>query len=601
MDVEKISANWTLTDINLIMRHSDLNGGNVTLGITTNENIGNVEITNSTWGHLNVSHGFNIRISDCYYTDVSAVTIPLIDVVLCNMIIHNSVFYLHPKERNGFGVLRSVSSNIQMVNITLIIDNNFSPEAGIQVTKESTLHMQNCSSIFTEYYSPMVSVQDKSEATFTNCTFSNLEPHGRNIKRTFNRLQGSECSVSENRSMRTDIKNYRNLLTDDNTDYAIMAAGSKIMLFKCTITCHDGISGQDYSTITAVGCTFNGTDLLSAINSTQVNFSSCTFIQLTGLIYLISNSSAYIDHSNMTAERIIYDTLIYLFLQSKVYIRNSNIMNILFLGPFVCVQTRSTFVMANCSYTNNTVQSDYMNHFTFSGNSIFMVQNSTFYNNSGYKPLIDMTSGIINLHGMTFQGPIFMEANDIHLEIDSCQINCKQIINIFMSLSKSVFKMKNSTFDSCQDIYTGATTSESNSYVSVENSTFRNTSLVITHIADVNMYDFNLVINGAVHISTSTAVTTHLRMANSHLFGSVPPLVQNPVLYFDSIVEDTIDFKTLNTIFSRKNSSITSSIKNFVERGEKEGFIKVDPLIITRHTETAYASSKYEIRFILSS
>ena len=145
------------------------------------ENTGLIEITNSTWGHLNASRGFEINVVDCYYTDVRT-TIPLLATTFCKVTINCSIFGQDMKHFVGLALLNGTSTNAQMINTSFILGlhrDNDGPV--IQVNNKSKLHMENCSVQFNVFVcgSVVVFTKSRSEASSPFLDLIGLLPDSR--------------------------------------------------------------------------------------------------------------------------------------------------------------------------------------------------------------------------------------------------------------------------------------------------------------------------------------------------------------------------------------------------------------------------------------
>ena len=111
------------------MNESNLRRGIFTLRMTGGEENGYIKITNSTWGHLNVSSGFNIEMSDCNFKD--AITyVPMLDVSFCNITIQSSTLH-----NENFSILKGLSSDIKITNTTFISSST---------SEQLAIHLQKC-------------------------------------------------------------------------------------------------------------------------------------------------------------------------------------------------------------------------------------------------------------------------------------------------------------------------------------------------------------------------------------------------------------------------------------------------------------------------
>ena len=129
--------------------------------MTGSENTGLIEITNSTRDHLNASPGFEISVSNCYYSEIRTTTIPLIDATFCNVIINNSLFLSNLWPDDGLALLSFVFSHIQIQNTTFVMGFDDVESPVILVKNQSKLRIENCS-IILRYLGPVVHVKGGS-------------------------------------------------------------------------------------------------------------------------------------------------------------------------------------------------------------------------------------------------------------------------------------------------------------------------------------------------------------------------------------------------------------------------------------------------------
>ena len=535
--VTSVHGDWILTNVNLVLSQSNLSGGNFTLRMTGSNTTGYIKITNSTWGHLNVSRGFEISISDCYFSDIRISRAASIDTTFCNISVKNCIFSLKEKRSGRFPVLRAISSHIQMENVTFTMDSNEINEHAIQIRNESKLHMEN-------------SNNDYSES------------HGTH-KGLFNII--------------TVIK-------------------SHITLSGCTFISVDAVLfAYDDSEVRAVRSTFDrGSNLSLTMNNTTVSFYNCSFLHWKNLFQIINNSTVNITHSNITLNKPSGESLIRLQNESKMYLRDSNVIENSIQSTFLIAQSGCLLLIEECVYTNNTAHND-SNHFLFSDNTTVLVKNSDFFNNFGLRTLIHVTQSNIHLQGTKFHEKDrhmksgFLTGKDSHVDMDSCSFHCDEngicenlgIWIFLVDVDDSVLNINNSIFHYHGAVHAEETIDERQMSVSVINSVFNQTLLCGECLHDVNIKGSRFENGGVVILNV-----LHTRIANSRLFG-----ISDPLDFTCTFIH--CNFMTLNTVLWWKNFSIGSNMKFFMKQAEKKGLIKAKVPSMIKHTETAYASCKY--------
>ena len=552
--------------INLVIRQSDLRGGNFTLRMTGSENTGHIEITNSTWGHLNVSSGFDISISNCYYSEIRTTTIPLIDAAFCNITIKNSLFYWYDY---GLAVLRAVFSHIQIQNITFLMGEIYEVELPVILAKnQSKLRMENCSIILSGTGVPMVHVKVSSEAKVLNCTF----------------IGGNEANVRQPRLFNSQNGSGTRKLPIIELEYVFVVVGSHLLVSRCTfISVAHLLDGEDYSELMITESTFDSSfPFIIVENNTKINFGRCIFVRLDTFLKYLINSTAQINDSDITLNNV--NDFVTVYHQSKVYIKNSSIANNSFKS-FICAEhgSGSYLKIENCSCFNNTGTEDQSTFFNFNNNSV-VVQNS-YFNNNNVSYLIQTESSSILFQGTSFYRSMnmFMDGGNNRVTIYDCTIYFDE----YSELYDSVLNIKNSKL-------IGGSLSVINAYkfkscVNVINSMF-NGSMITMYSNDINIAESHFE-NSKVMIYVGTP---NIRVANSRFDSSH----DTPLLTFGSFgeEEETCYFQTLDTILFGNNSSVKSNVKHFMDQAEKEGLIVGETSRI-KHIETAYASGKYYIAF----
>ena len=78
-DVNLLSSNWSIFGLNLIMNNSDLSKSRIFMRNTNKMKTGKVQISNSTFGYLEVTNEFDINLSDSYINGSERLSLTLIN------------------------------------------------------------------------------------------------------------------------------------------------------------------------------------------------------------------------------------------------------------------------------------------------------------------------------------------------------------------------------------------------------------------------------------------------------------------------------------------------------------------------------------------
>ena len=219
--------------------------------LTGSEKTGHIEITNSIWGHLNASPGFEISVSNCYYSESRTTTIPLIDATFCNITIRNSLFSVH-----GVAVLRVVFSHIQIQNTTLVTGDSYEVALPVILVKsQSKLRMESCS-IINHARLNVVQVEGSSEAKVFNCTFFGKQGTDVRKKSAFNTLQEQSCLLnSQNGSGTMEVQT-------PELPTVFLVVGSHLLVSWCYfISGLNACFGYDYSELMIIESTFDSSPI----------------------------------------------------------------------------------------------------------------------------------------------------------------------------------------------------------------------------------------------------------------------------------------------------------------------------------------------------
>ena len=115
LDIELQHCNWTISNLNLLIIGSDLRATGIFL--RQDEGEGTVFITNSTFGHLNVSPGYRISVTFCNMDDANRLQTTLLDIIDCRLSILKCVFHNTP----DLTLLHAVRSQIAIEDVKIIV------------------------------------------------------------------------------------------------------------------------------------------------------------------------------------------------------------------------------------------------------------------------------------------------------------------------------------------------------------------------------------------------------------------------------------------------------------------------------------------------
>ena len=182
MSVSLSNTSWTIHGLNLLINNSNLE--KVTFLISHKPICQicrrQIDIVNSTFGHMNIRSGYNIHVSDCTI-DGKTVTpnTTLLDVVGGALSVSNSSFQYLSNRVHGFyivpTILRAVGCRIHMVGVNC--SNNEAVGGLIQVQNGSELFVQNSTFEHNgvrsdEYQSLIIAMNINSSLCITRSVFS---------------------------------------------------------------------------------------------------------------------------------------------------------------------------------------------------------------------------------------------------------------------------------------------------------------------------------------------------------------------------------------------------------------------------------------------
>ena len=603
LNVTAIAGDWGLTDMDLVLNQSDLSRAKFTVSMTRRDKIGYVEITNSTWGHVNASSGFEISVVHCYYTNIRTTT-PLLVATLCKVTIKLSTFSQDMEGFVGLALLNATSTDAQMLNVNFNLGlHRDDDEPVIQVNDKSKLHMENCSVQFNGFAcgSVVVFTKGNSRVTLINCGFFQKPIYRTQFRKKFfiTYLFKTRCfPIFDNG---TEMRDNGTNIYLSNSDFDISVSNyinhiitvdrSRVYLSECIYNSVDAISfAQNNSEIKAVRCKFDkGLDLAYTAYNTNITFYNCVFLQWKSLLGIIFNSTAVIEYSNITLNKPMEEVLIGLVNRSKVYLRNSHIANNFFESNFVVAKSKCLFVIEHCTYINNTEHNE-SSHFSFSDNTEVIVRNNDFLNNIGLVTLMDIQSSSIYFQGTTFheknqhQVSGCLTGRDSRVHMENCSIYCDEtetrcLLASIIDLEDSALSIQDSIFNYDEAIHVEAPSKS----VNVANSVFIQTIVCGAFVGAINIESSYFHQSGVVLMRMSVS-----RIANSLFYEK-----SNPAVRFSLMGGKILHLKTWNTSFKWENSSVQSNMTNFMTIAEKKGFIDVQRPSWINHTETVFGSRMY--------
>ena len=139
-DLCQLSGNWTIHGLNLSMVNTTSHELSVTIEKAIDQKKNNfISIINSTWGHLNVSPGHNVLVSNSHFNSVVSSKKTLIEVSNSSLNISKSSFYDLRVQENP-AILKAINSHVVIENISCT--NNVGAYGLLQVFNGSKLVMK---------------------------------------------------------------------------------------------------------------------------------------------------------------------------------------------------------------------------------------------------------------------------------------------------------------------------------------------------------------------------------------------------------------------------------------------------------------------------
>ena len=139
-DVNLLSSNWSMFDLNLIMNKSDLSKSRIFIRNTIETKTGKAQISNSTFGYLEVSNKFDLHLSDSHINGSERLSVPLINATGNTVKITNSTFW-NLKAEQGPAVTKASKCKIHLSNVDF--GKNVAPDGLIHISNGSNLFMKD--------------------------------------------------------------------------------------------------------------------------------------------------------------------------------------------------------------------------------------------------------------------------------------------------------------------------------------------------------------------------------------------------------------------------------------------------------------------------
>ena len=414
------NTNWTIQDFNLFIVGSDLPNVNLFLKarLSTQTYARNIDIVNSTFGHLNIRGGYNIHVSDCT-VDGSTVTSnsTLLDVVGGSLSVsHSSFQHLTGGVSEGPGLLRAVRSSIHMVDVNC--SNNKVPSGLIQIQNGSELFLQN--STFKNKNnghalspSSVISVKFISSLSISCSVFSgNAASNGSCLR------LGHNVSVTINQST----------FVNNKADYG----GAIYQSCEPENTC-----GQNHNY------------KLHSLDFTRSNFSSEGKRQQS----LSIHDSYFLNNNASTKGGVVYldGASIVLFVKKCEFTENYAFDS---SGVIHAKSLSGTVVLEQCLFTNNSV-------IRYNGDSLSLIgthsqlMSCEFFGDSGYatNSTLDFQYGTSFIYDCTFSEEVFssIKALSTKLNITDNRFNghkeqCFILLNCEITIIGCQFAVSNNIF-----------------------------------------------------------------------------------------------------------------------------------------------------------
>ena len=288
-NVTLLNSMWIIHGLNLIMAKANLSKTQFHMEKRFHEYQGKfINISNSTFGSLIASNGYEITISDSNIDSTTILRNTLVDIANSSLNIVNSGFY---ELRSNIVpvVIKAVTSQVKVQDVK--VSESSSSSAFLQVQYHSELTVAKCT-FKSNKYSTIISVTFDSSASIKNSIFS------RNNASSI--LYGDNSSVFINNSSFVD-----NHHPSSSVIYStkLSQLRSIFSCFECEFinnNCSD--FGGTFSDVSFSKCTF--TNLVTPIYITAIKFnqanaeiSRCTFSGRP-IIDVLGGSTVYITNSS---------------------------------------------------------------------------------------------------------------------------------------------------------------------------------------------------------------------------------------------------------------------------------------------------------------
>ena len=337
-----------------------------------------------------------------------------------------------------------------------------------------------------------------------------------------------------------------------------------------------------------------GSSVLSANNNIKIKFKNCTFVKCAG--FTASRRSVLtIENCLITnSEYVLDQALILVSDDSFISIHRSNLLDnkpdvdIPFLRLY-----KSNATMNECWYTGNVMSQ----HFMLIEDSLLAISDTHFNNNSfriramfasffylAESKILIQDSLLKNNNYYTFIIPVtfvaIFDAYSSDITLNSCQI-----------VHDTQFLPPDYTIHMRFPVFTRIPSN----FLQINNCTWNSKSgtLLVEDVANINVQNsfFLTYQDKSVRAEESgfqLGNAKNVRIANCHFKSRSD--VKTHIAFRSGTYE--FNLLTFNTTFTVGNYSFTSSEKNFLEKAEEFGIVKLASYVSGSQIETPYASSK---------
>ena len=174
-NIDLEGSNWTINGFDVVIKDANLSESHIHVTKPLQQKHQKmVNISNSTFLHVNISTGYQIEISQCVINGTSKMKTALIDIMNCDLTMVNCTFFNIIATKSGPAILKAVDSQIKMSGIGCY--ENDASNGLIRIQNNSQLYLEG--SVFENnandllfFSSAILSVKNNATIHISHCTF----------------------------------------------------------------------------------------------------------------------------------------------------------------------------------------------------------------------------------------------------------------------------------------------------------------------------------------------------------------------------------------------------------------------------------------------